>query len=375
LWSSVNEALRSAGRIRLGMLFASLWYVMKKASLIFVLIPLPLLLLAAAVYPTQILRIPTSSPAPDVSSQAVQITRIYRAPAVLIDSGVEIPDLITNMAFDPDGNLWLSSLEAGPYFYSVRTSELIDMVFQRAVTGLFSSSDGVWILQRENASLYRGTEAIREVRFPPGTIPVSGLQIQDATLFATSSGIFKVAANDNEAHSVGFEERSYAVALHSRGLLISTDSGLKIWNDTGTKSFLAADFIPRRGVFASVITTTDGIYAGTDQDGFLQLSRGKWQRLQFARRNLNLNSVNASAIYRGDPWFGTLDGSVVFQSKGKWHWFPVSEFPVTAVATNGKSLYVWSGGKLLEVVADEEKTFISSSARAGREALMVPGLQ
>jgi ligand-binding sensor domain-containing protein len=348
---------------------------MKKTSLLFVLIPLPLLLLAAAVYPTQILRIPTSSPAPDVSSQAVQITRIYRAPAVLIDSGLEIPDLITNMAFDPDGNLWLSSLGGGPYFYSVRMNELTDMVFQSTVTGLFSSTEGVWILQRENASLYRGTESIRQVLFPPGTIPVSGLQIQNATLFATSSGIFKAAADDNEAHNVGFEERSYAVVLHSRGLVISTDSGLKLWNDAGTKSFLPDDFIPKRGIFASVITTTDGIYAGTDQNGFLQLSRGKWQRLLFARRNLNLNSVNASAIYHDDPWFGTLDGSVVFRSKGKWHWIPVSEFPVTAVATNGKSLFVWSGGKLLEVVPDEEKTFISSSARAGREVPEVPAQQ
>jgi len=346
--------------------------IMKKTSLLFVLIPLPLLLLAAAVYPTQILRIPTSSPAPDVSSQAFQITRIYRAPAVLIDSGLEIPDLITNMAFDPDGNLWLASLGGGPYFYSVRMNELTDMVFQREVTGLFASNDGVWILQKENASLYRGTEAIRQVHFPSGTIPLSGLQIQNATLFATTSGIFKAATNDDKAHNLGFKERSYSVALHSRGLLISTDSGLKIWDYTGTKSFLPADFIPKRGVFASVITTDNGIFAGTDQDGFLQLSRGKWQRLVFARRNLNLNSVNASATYHGNPWFGTLDGSVVFHSRGNWHWIPVSEFPVTAVATNGKSLFVWSGGKLLEVVHDEEKDFISSSARAGREVPEVP---
>jgi ligand-binding sensor domain-containing protein len=348
---------------------------MKKQSLLFVLIPLPLLLLAAAVYPTQILRIPTSSPAPDVSSQAVQITRIYRAPAVLIESGLEIPDLITNMAFDPDGNLWLSSLEGGPYFYSFRTNELTDMVFQSAVTGLFPGNEGVWILQKENASLYRGTEAIKQVHFPSGIIPLAGLEFQSATLFATTSGIYKASMNDNAAHNIGFKERSYSVALHSRGLLISTDSGLKIWNDNGTKSFLPDDFIPKRGIFASVITTPDGIFAGTDQDGYLQLSRGKWQRLVFARRNLNLNSVNSSAIYRGNPWFGTLDGSVIFQSKGNWHWIPVSEFPVTAVATNGKSLYVWSGGKLLEVVHDEEKTFISSSANAGREVRAVRAQQ
>jgi hypothetical protein len=346
--------------------------IMKKTSLLFILIPLPLLLLAAAVYPTQSLRVHTSSPAPDGSSQGVQITRIYRAPAVLIDSGLEIPDLITNMAFDPDGNLWLSSLGGGPYFYSVRTNELTDMVFQHEVTGLFSSPDGVWILQKENASLYRGTEAIRQVRFPSGTIPLSGLQIQNATLFASTSGIFKVATNHAQAVNVGFKERAYSVALHSRGLLISTDSGLKIWNDGGTKSFLPADFIPKRGVFASVITTANGIFAGTDQDGFLELSRGKWQRLVFARRNLNLNSVNASTIFHGEPWFGTLDGSVVFQSKGSWHWIPVSEFPVTAVATNGKSLFVWSGGKLLEVVHDQEKTSISSFARDGREVPEVP---
>lgn len=348
---------------------------MKKTSLLFVLIPLPLLLLAAAVYPTQILRIPTSSPAPDVGSQAVQITRIYRAPAVLIDSGLEIPDLITNMAFDPDGNLWLSSLGGGPYFYSVRMNELTDMVFQHEVTGLFPSTDGVWILQKENASLYRVTQAIRQVHFPSGTIPLSGLQIQNATLFATTSGIFKAATNDEEAGNVGFKERCYSVALHSRGLLISTDYGLKIWNKAGTKSFLPAEFIPNRGVFASVIKTADGIFAGTDQDGFIELSRGKWQRLRFGRRNLNLNSVNASAIFHGEPWFGTLDGSVVFQSKGSWHWIQVSEFPVTAVATNGKSLFVWSGGKLLEVIHDEKKTFISSSASAGREVPEVPAQQ
>lgn len=348
---------------------------MKKTSLLFVLIPLPLLLLAAAVYPTQILRIPTSSPAPDVSSQAVQITRIFRAPAVLIDSGLEIPDLITNMAFDPDGNLWLSSLGGGPYFYSVRTNELTDIVFQHEVTGLFPATDGVWILQKEKASLYQGTEAIRQVYFPSGTIPLSGLQIQNATLFATTSGIFKAATNDGEARNVGFKERSYSVALHRRGLLISTDSGLKIWSQAGTKSFLPAEFIPNRGVFASVVKTADGIFAGTDQDGFLELSRSKWQRLLFARRNLNLNSVNASAIFHGEPWFGTLDGSVVFQSKGNWHWIPVSEFPVTAVATNGKSLFVWSGGKLLEVVHDEEKPVISSSASAGREVPEVPAQQ
>ncbi|HEY7161304.1 MAG TPA: hypothetical protein VH815_08590 [Acidobacteriota bacterium] len=348
---------------------------MRKTSFLFVLLPLPLLLLAAAVYPTQILRIPTSSPVPGVSSQTVHITRIYRAPAVLIDSGLEIPDLITNMAFDSDGDLWLCSLEGGPYFYSVRMNELTDMVFQSTVTGLFASDEGVWILQRENATLYRGMEAIRQVHFPTGTIPVSGLETKNATLFATSSGVFEAMATNDEAHNVGFKERSYSVALHSRGLLISTDSGLKIWSVTGTKSFLPAEFIPKRGIFASVVTTPQGIFAGTDQDGFLQLSRGNWQRLVFARRNLNLNSVNASTIYHGEPWFGTLDGSVVFESKGNWHWIEVGEFPVTAVATNGKSLYVWSGGKLLEVVPDEEKTFISSSARAGREVPMVPAQQ
>jgi hypothetical protein len=270
------------------------------------------------------------------------------------------------MAFDPDGNLWLSSLEGGPYFYSVRMNELTDMVFQSSVTGLFPSNEGVWILQRENASLYRGMEAIRQVQFPNGTIPVSGLEIKNATLFATSSGIFTAAPNDHEAQNIGFNERSYAVALHSRGLLISADSGLKIWNRTGTKSFLPIDFIPKRGIFASLITTSDGIFAGTDQDGFLQLSPGKWQRLIFARRNLNLNSVNASTIYGGDPWFGTLDGSVVFHSNGEWHWIQVSEFPVTAVATNGKSLFVWSGGKLLEVVYDQ-KNSTSFSGPAFRE--------
>jgi hypothetical protein len=348
---------------------------MKKTSLLFVLIPLPLLLLAAAVYPTQILRIPTSSPAPGVSSQAVPLTRIYRAPAVLIDTGLEIPDLITNMAFDPNGNLWLSSLEGGPYFYSVRINELTDMVFQSAVTGLFSSAEGVWILEKEYASLYRGTEKIRQVRFPSGTIPVAGLETQNAILFATSAGIFQAATNDIEAHNVGFTERSYSVALHPRGLLISADSGLKIWKDAGTKLFLPDGFIPKRGVFATVISTPIGIFAGTDQDGFLQLSRGNWQRHVFARRNLNLNSLNASTMYRGDPWFGTLDGSVVFQSAGRWHWIEVSEFPVTAITTNGKQLYVWSGGKLLEIAYDQQKTFISSSANGGREVPMVRAQQ
>ncbi len=343
---------------------------MKKTSLLFVLISLPLLLLAAAVYPTQILRIPTSLPAPDVSNQAVPLTRIYRAPAVLIDTGLEIPDLITNMAFDPDGNLWLASLEGGPYFYSVRMNELTDMVFQNTVTGLFPSTEGVWILQKENASLYRGTETIKEVRFPTGIIPVTGLETQNAILFATSAGIFEAAPNDIEAHNIGFTERSYSVTLHARGLLISTDSGLKIWNEAGTRLFLPDGFIPKRGVFASVISTPVGIFAGTDQDGFLQLSPGCWQRLVFARRNLNLNSLNASTIYRGDPWFGTLDGSVVFQSAGRWHWIEVSEFPVTALTTNGKQVYVWSGGKLLEVVYDRQKDFISSSAHAGQEVPM-----
>ncbi|MCI0446682.1 hypothetical protein L0152_26205 [bacterium] len=348
---------------------------MKKASLLFVLIPLPLLLLAAAVYPTQILRIPTSSPAPDASNQAVPLTRIYRAPAVLIDTGLEIPDLITNMAFDPDGNLWLASLEGGPYFYSVRMNELTDMVFQKTVTGLFPSNEGVWILQKENASLYRGTETIREVRFPSGIIPVAGLETQNAILFATSAGIFQAATNDIEAHNIGFTERSYSLALHSRGLVISTDSGLKIWNEAGAKLFLQDGFIPKRGIFASVISTPIGIFAGTDQDGFLQLSRGSWQRLVFARRDLNLNSLNASTIYRGDPWFGTLDGSVVFQSAGRWHWIGVSEFPVTAITSNGKQLYVWSGGKLLEVVYDQQNNFISSSAHAGLEVPKVPAQQ
>ncbi len=348
---------------------------MKKKSLLFVLIPHPLLLVAAAVYPTQILRIPTSSPAPDVSSKAVPLTRIYRAPAVLIDTGLEIPDLITNMAFDPDGNLWLSSLQGGPYFYSVRINELTDMVFQSAVTGLFSSAEGVWILEKEYASLYRGLEKIRQVRFPSGIIPVAGLETQNSILFATSAGIYQEAANDIEAHSIGFSERSYSIALHARGLLISTDSGLKLWNAAGTKLFLPDGFIPKRGVFATVISTPSGIFAGTDQDGFLQLSRGNWQRHVFARRNLNLNSLNASTIYRGDPWFGTLDGSVVFQSAGNWHWIEVGEFPVTAITTNGKQLYVWSGGKLLEIAYDQQKTFISSSANGGREVPMVQAQQ
>ncbi len=330
---------------------------MRKALFVVILIAAPVLLVAAIQRPS-ILRISASSPAPGASTQTAPFTRIFRAPAALLETGLQLPDLITNMAFDSDGNLWLTSAEGGPYIYSVSTNELTNMIFPETVYGLFAGRKGVWVLTSQKASLYEGTEIRRNVYFPKGVVPISGTEDEDSVFFGTTEGLFVTSTQDQYARSTGASQYISSVATHESGLLLTTSNGLEILKKNGfqrSRSFIPAAYMPRKGIFSSIVSSGEGIFAATEQDGILHIQEGGWKRIRFARQNLNLNSINAAILYRNEPWFGTLDGSLIVRSELAWHWIRVSDFPVTAIATDGSSLYAWAGGKLVQVLYDRKK--------------------
>ena len=114
--------------------------------------------------------------------------------------------------------------------------------------------------------------------------------------------------------------------------------------------------MPRKGIFSSIVSSAEGIFAATRARWHSSHSGGWLETDPVLRvRNLNLNSINAAILYRNEPWFGTLDGSLIVRSELAWHWIRVSDFPVTAIATDGSSLYAWSGGKLVQVLYDRKK--------------------
>ena len=119
------------------------------------------------------------------------------------------------------------------------------------------------------------------------------------------------------------------------------------------RSFIPAAYMPKKGTFSSIISTKEGIFAATEQDGILQIRSDNWKKIHFARQNLNLNPANAAVRYDNKPWFGTLDGSIVVRSNHQWNWIRVSDFGVTALATDGTSLFAWSGGKLVQILIDK----------------------
>jgi hypothetical protein len=258
------------------------------------------------------------------------------------------------MAFDPDGNLWMTSAEGGPYLYSIRTNELTNMIFPDTVYGVFTGHQGVWILSSEKASLFRGSELLRNIYFPDQVVPISGIEDGELTYFGTNQGLFVANKLDQLARPTDSEQYIKSVAVHRNGLLLTTSNGLNRWKTGSNKStsFIPATYLPRKGTFASIVCMEQGIFAGTEQDGILQIESGNWKKIYFARQNLNMNSFNAAVVYNNKPWFGTLDGSVVFRTGLQWRWIRVNYFPVTALATDGASLFAWSGGKLVQILYD-----------------------
>jgi hypothetical protein len=259
------------------------------------------------------------------------------------------------MAFDPDGNLWMTSAEGGPYLYSVRTNELTNMIFPDTVYGVFTSHQGVWILSSEKASLFRASELIRNIYFPDQVIPISGIENGELTYFGTNEGLFVANRLDQLARRADSSQYIKSVVVHRNSLLLTTSNGINLWKigSRNSTSFIPAPYMPRKGIFASIVCMKEGIFAGTEQDGILQIESRNWKKIHFARQNLNMNSFNAAVAYNNKPWFGTLDGSVVFRTGVQWRWIRVNDFPVTALSTDGTSLFAWSGGKLVQILYEE----------------------
>lgn len=280
-----------------------------------------------------------------VQAQAV-LTRVVEAQSQILEAGLRLDDVVTAMAFDPDGNLWLATPSNGPYCYQVHSNEVENLLRPDVVYGFFPDKEGMWVLTSGGAFLYRGPEVVQAVRFPEGVIPLCGLRVSGRRLFGTTRGLFTVPEGRSQAQPEGSQQdRVTALRPIGSSVLVVSDSGLLRWTQRGTALFAA---IHHRSV-SGLAGEGKRLYAATSEDGILSIHPWPWSEIRFAVPELNMISAGAITEHKGMPCFGTYGGSVVYRSGSGWRRIATGEFPVTALASNGETLYAWSGGRLLDV--------------------------
>lgn len=274
-----------------------------------------------------------------------RLTRVYSSSAGVAETGLRLDDVVTAMSFDKDGNLWLSTPSNGPYCFMVHTGEIENLLRPDVVYAFYPDPEGMWVMTSQGAFLYRGAGIIRSVHFPEGVIPLSGIRVRDRRLFGTTRGLFSVGPSDTIARQELAADRITQLYPIAGGVLVAGDSGLWRWTGRG----IAPCAKIRHRTLSGIIGSANRIYAATGEDGILTLKPRPVNEIRFAVPELNIISPGAATMHHGMPFFGTYAGAVVYQAGNKWKQAVIGEFPVTAIASDGESIYAWTGGRLVEV--------------------------
>lgn len=283
--------------------------------------------------------------AADDWSLAGKLTRIATFPAAISETGLQLDDVVSAMAFDPDGNLWLSTPSNGPYCYQVHSNELENLLRPDAVYGLSPDPDGMWVMTSQGAHLYHGVSVVREVGFPEGVIPLTALASGGTHLFGTTHGLFIAKQGEARARSAMSGDRITLLHRIPGGVIVAGDSGIWRWTPRGIASCLQM----RHLSLAGMVSAGGRVLAPTGESGILNLSPRPLENVRFGIPELNMLSQGAAVVHRGIPCFGSYPGAIVYQNKNRWLQAKIGDYPVTALASDGATLYAWCGGRLLAV--------------------------
>lgn len=274
-----------------------------------------------------------------------RLTRISNASCAVTETGLRLDDVVSSMAFDPDGNLWLSTPSNGPYCYLVHANEVENLLRPDVIYGLSPDPQGMWVMASRGAFLYHGPAVVREVRFPSAVIPLTALAVNGRHLFGTTRGLFSVAKGESVARLELHADRITLLHKLQNGVLLAGDSGLWRW----TEQKIAPCLQIRYSSLSGLIGAGNRILAPTGGEGIVTLSPRPLHNIRFAQPELNIVSPGAAVIHRGKPCFGTYAGAVIYQEGAQWKKARVGEYPVSSLASDGSTLYAWSGGQLLAV--------------------------
>lgn len=274
-----------------------------------------------------------------------RLTRIATIPAAVSETGLQLDDVVSAMAFDPDGNLWLTTPSNGPYCYVVHANELENLLRPDSVYGLSPDPAGMWVMTSQGAHLYRGAAIVREVSFPKDVVPLTALAADGLHLFGTTRGLFIAVEGETRAHSTMPGDRITLLHSISGGVIVAGDSGIWRWTPRGIASCLQI----RHLSLAGLVSAGGRVLAPTGETGILNLSPRPLVNVRFAIPELNMLSQGAAVLHRGMPCFGSYPGAIVYQNKNRWRQAKIGEYPVTALASDGETLYAWCGGRLLAV--------------------------
>jgi hypothetical protein len=280
--------------------------------------------------------------------QAHPFTRIFKVPATFYRTGLEIRDIITYMAVDSDGNIWLASSTGGPYVCTRETNECDNLLEPDTIYGLFADHSAVWVLTSSGAHLWQSAGRIRSLGFPRDGIPVAGaLRPDGSLLFSTNTALFLVPADSRSIAPLPFSHRLTEIlpAPDDSTLLLAPG---RVWRMNGR----AIEQIPgctARNQFAAALQLRNDLLLATTDDGLIRTAGSTCQHFSFARRSLNAFEPGSAITHRGIPCFGSAEGSLVFYRHNRWERMKISRMPITALATDGTTLYAWTDGQLLAV--------------------------
>jgi ligand-binding sensor domain-containing protein len=278
------------------------------------------------------------------SHQDASLTRIVSVPAAVIETGLEIDDIVHAMYFDPGGKLWMSANNSGPYIYSVPTNELTTHLRPDYVYGLFPDVQGMWILTSSGAVLYREESIIKTIYFPLDVIPLCGARLEEDIFFGTTKGLYRARYSDSIALHEVLDARVNQVVRQKNGLILATDRGVLQVNKDGRVQDDGSQFS------ASAIALVSGqVLAATDSHGIVIAENPGWKQIRFVRKSMNLFLPGTSASIRKTPFFGAMDGSLIFLANNEWKRVLVGDSAITAVAAKDDFIYAWTNGRLLRI--------------------------
>ena len=289
-----------------------------------------------------------SSETGDGRSLQSRPARIFKVPPTFYETGLEIRDIITSLAVDSEHKVWLASASSGPYVYAPATNEVDNLLEPDTIYGLFADHSAVWVLTSSGAHLYQASGIIRSLGFPNGSIPVAGAVRPDGSLlFSTNTALFQVRPENLAMTSLPFSHPLTRIlpAPDNSVLLVGPQ---RVWR-MGTRAAEQLSGCGQQTEFAAALQIRDELFLSTTSDGILKKAGQHCELVSFARSSLNSFQPGCAVSHRGIPCFGAADGSVVFFKNNQWKRMKISRVPVTALASDGSTLYAWTDGQLLAV--------------------------
>lgn len=282
-------------------------------------------------------------------AQNVRITRIRQSEATVLNTGLHLDERVTSLAFNGNQRLWLSSGSESPILYSIATNEQDDFLAPGPVYGMYGSG-GMWIFTRAGAYRYENDEYTQKVIFPSNTVPLCGQYWEGRLYIGTSQGLF-VMTNGNSP-ALLLKGRILQLVSADLNLLAVSDDG--IWRFDGKQFSRILSTPGSHGNIYAALYTDHKIYAATDSDGIFLFDRGKWIPIRFGKAGLNMISPGAAVLHRNHPFFGTMEGSIVYYNEREgWMRIKTGDSPVSALTSDGKQLYAWAGGSLICILPQD----------------------